>query len=540
MERHSLLRRQLKRHFGAKPIPVEWEEFLSAVDAAYREFDADRAMLERSLELSSLELLDANSDMRAIFQAIPDRFFRIDFEGKIYDYKAGAEADSHFPLKSIVGKSIDDVLSVQASARFKEAIARVRSTKSIVTIEYSLDHRGTAASYEARFLPLSTRQIIVMVRNISERKNMQAQLVFADRMASIGTISAGVAHEVNNPLTYVISNVGYALNAIEALMEGTGPFDLRSVRDSLKEALDGGERVRNIVRDLKTFSRSDDERRELVDINRVLEGAIKMVKSEISPRAQLSRHYGELPKVVANAGRLGQVFLNVLLNAAQAISEGTPLVNEISVSTRLDEQRRVVVEIRDTGCGIREEDLSRIFDPFFTTKPPGVGTGLGLAICHAITTSLGGEMRVESRPGVGTAFRIILPCVAEASPGHREGAARSRLLVVDDEAKIGVALERALEEEHEVVSETSAPAALDRLARGERFDVILCDLMMPDMSGMEFFKRLEAVRPALLKRVVFITGGAFTVSAREFLERVPNPRLTKPIDIQKLKTMLRA
>src|SRR5215472_14396239 len=173
-ERHSLLKRQLKRCFDARAIPPEWEELLNAVDSAYREFDADRRMLERSLELSSGELINANSDMRAIFQAIPDRFFRIDVDGKIYDYKAGSEADSQFPLKSIIGHCIDELLPIQAASQFAGAISRVRETKSTVTIEYSLERGGTEAHYEARLVPYSTSQIIVMVRNISERKNMQA------------------------------------------------------------------------------------------------------------------------------------------------------------------------------------------------------------------------------------------------------------------------------------------------------------------------------------------------------------------------------
>ncbi len=336
--------------------------------------------------------------------------------------------------------------------------------------------------------------------------------------------------------------------------------------DALKESSEGAQRVRQIVRDLKTFSRSDDERRERLDVKMVLEGAIKMVRTEIAPRAQLVLAFGEIPRVEANPGRLGQVFLNLLINAAQSIPDGAPKTNTITVVTRTDEERRAVIEFADTGVGIREEDLPRIFDPFFTTKPPDVGTGLGLAICQAIVTALGGEMTVESRYGQGSIFRVHLPGVqAQRAAGEARGVGsedllrafpkgreigvpeplgrtlkleRGRVLVVDDEQKIGVALTRALESDHEVVSVTNAPAALDRIRRGEEFDVILCDLIMPEMSGMEFFHRLETLVPAMRERVVFITGGAYTEAAREFLKQVPNRRLTKPIDIQKLREML--
>jgi CheY-like chemotaxis protein len=257
------------------------------------------------------------------------------------------------------------------------------------------------------------------------------------------------------------------------------------------------------------------------------------------------REYGEVPPVEGNEGRLGQVFLNLVVNAAQAITEGHADENEIRVVTRVDELGRVVVEVKDTGSGIAAELVSRIFDPFFTTKPVGVGTGLGLTICHRIVSSLGGELIVESEPGVGSVFRTVLPVsravASESPPVPSIGPTpRARILVVDDEAALGAILRRMLTPEHHVLAVTSGRAALDRMSRGERFDVIFCDLMMPDVTGMDLHAELERSCPDQAEKMVFMTGGAFTRGARDFLDRVPNRRIDKPFDAESVRAMVHA
>jgi signal transduction histidine kinase/CheY-like chemotaxis protein len=542
-ERHSLLRRQLKR-FSEPSLHLE--ALLEAVDSAYREFDADRSMLERSLELSSQELLTANADMRAIFGAIPDIFVRVDESGRIVDFKAGERADYFVPPHKLIGKRVQDVPSSETGRRLAEALAEVQATKKPTTIEYSLWVQSAESFYEARFLPLRTPEVVVMIRNITELKRMQARLIFADRMASVGTLAAGVAHEVNNPLTYAILN----LHDAERELASVQPADLalakklESIGELLKEAEDGAERVNQIVRDLQTFSKSEDDRKDKVDVRSALDAAVKLARADINARAKLVKAYAEdVQPVIANVGRLGQVFLNVLINALQAIPEGEAENNEIRISTRSDDRMRAVIEVTDTGCGIQPEDLGRIFDPFFTTKRGG--TGLGLAICHGIVTGLGGEMSVTSSPGQGATITIILPTEkteenSGASLVPTPPPERQRILIIDDEVKIGIALARALEQEHDVVSLTSAIEALERLVAGERFDLILCDLMMPSMSGMDFYARLETDAPAQVSRVVFTTGVAFTPKLRAFLDRIPNPRLGKPIEIGRLRALIKA
>ena len=388
-------------------------------------------------------------------------------------------------------------------------------------------------------------RILGAVMNISEREEMRARLALADRMASVGTLAAGVAHEINNPLAYVIANLDYARREVEAVAAGAPPRAL-DMPDALKEAREGAEKMRLIVQDLKMFSRPDDERLEQVDLRRAIDSAATMAWNEIRHRAQLVKDYQPVPVVYGNEARLGQVFLNLLVNAAHAIPEGAADKHEIRVTTRVDGRGRIVAEVRDTGGGIPEEIRPRILEPFFTTKPQGLGTGLGLSICHGIVTSLGGELQFESELGKGTVFRVVLTPTseveleAEAQKLEVELGPRGRVLVVDDEPLVLKAMKRTLDMEHEVLDFHRARAALEWLDKGLPWDLLLCDLMMPEMTGVEFFDELGRRWPERVKDVIFVTGGAFSSGAREFLGRVENERLEKPFDPQTLRELVRA
>jgi CheY-like chemotaxis protein len=298
------------------------------------------------------------------------------------------------------------------------------------------------------------------------------------------------------------------------------------------------------VRDLLTFSQGNVEQRGMTDVRGIVESAVQMAWHEIRHRARLTKRLGEVPPVDANEGRLGQVFLHLLVNAAQAIPEGHADKHEIRVITRTDEQGNAVVEVSDTGSGIAPDDLPCIFDPFFTTKGEG-GTGLGLAIAHGTVRGLGGDIQVSSAPGRGTTFRVVLPPakpwrgLATPSSAHNVGALqRARLLIVDDERLVGEAIARSLAEESEVEVVTDAEQALARIAAGERYDVVLCDLLMPVMTGMDLYAEVVRTAPKLAGRIVFMTGGAFTARARAFLESVGNQCLEKPLDMSKLRSVL--
>ena len=390
-----------------------------------------------------------------------------------------------------------------------------------------------------------------VIEDVSEKKRLESQLVLADRMASIGTLAAGVAHEINNPLAFILSNLEFA--RVELRDRTLDP----EIHRALQDAMDGAVRVREIVRSLRAFSRPAEDERTVVDPRRALESALGLAANEIRHRAELAVEPGDVPPVLASEHRLGQVVLNLLVNAAQAIPEGRAGQHRVRAATYTAPDGRAVIEVSDTGVGIPPDALPRIFDPFFTTKPVGAGTGLGLSICHGIVTRLGGEIAVDSAPGMGSTFRVLLPpaprgtatSAGAAQASVREAPAapepdapasprRGRVLVVDDEPLVGRALVRMLSAHHDVVARTSGESALELLRADRGFDVVLCDLMMPGMTGMQLHDLLAATAPDVAARMVFLTGGAFTDAAREFLDRVANPRLEKPVDGASLREIV--
>jgi PAS domain S-box-containing protein len=263
--------------------------------------------------------------------------------------------------------------------------------------------------------------------DITERKAMQAQLVVSDRLAAVGTLAAGVAHEINNPLAFVLSNLSFLSGELHGVARELPHGRTAEMEEVLREAMDGAHRVRQIVRDLRTFSRGDDEVATTVNLQSVLESAITMARGELKMRAQIVREYRDVPQVEGNEGRYGQVFLNLLINAAQAIPPGKPEQNEVRLVLR-EAGERVIIEVRDTGSGMSPEVRARIFDPFFTTKPVGEGTGLGLSICHGIITGFGGEITVESEEGKGSTFRVSLPVARTQRPQAPVTPARLHLV----------------------------------------------------------------------------------------------------------------
>jgi signal transduction histidine kinase len=404
-------------------------------------------------------------------------------------------------------------------------------------------HDFMAKGKLARLIPAIERELRDVTLR-AERKKLQDQLLISDRMASMGTLAAGVAHEINNPLACVMANLELAQRALASRAEDPGTGELADVREELRDAREAVDRIRNIVRDLKVFSRSPDDERGPVDLRRVLESTVRMAWNELRYRARVVESYGDTPPVQANEARLGQVFLNLIVNAAQAMPEGHVEEHTLRITTGVDGDGRVAIEIADTGAGMPPEVMARLFTPFFTTKPVGVGTGLGLSICQRIVTGLGGTIDVKSEVGRGTSFRIVLPAAhgeveeppppAVVAPVGRRG----RVLVVDDEPMILRAVHRILSVDHDVLIVDHAAEALDRINAGERFDVILCDLMMPRITGMELHARIFAADPAQADRMVFLTGGAFTAEARGFLDAVVNLRIEKPFDPARLRELV--
>jgi len=367
------------------------------------------------------------------------------------------------------------------------------------------------------------------LQDISELHDLEQRLVLADRMASIGTLAAGLAHEINNPLTYILGNLDIVLTALDAPASDYSRGDLLQM---LREAHQGAMRVSEIVRSMRVFARSEPATSKVADLDRVVDSALAMAKNEIRHRARLHKNLGGPVMALANETTLVQVVLNLLMNAVQAIPEGQADRFEIAVTTGLNPDGRGFIEVRDTGEGMTAETMRRAFDPFFTTKQVGQGRGLGLSLVHSAVTACGGDVRVTSAVGKGSTFRLILPLSAETAPRPRSGVVASegrlRILIVDDEAPVVRVLRRMLVRDHDVIVAASGTEALEILRQDPEIDVVLCDVMMPDLTGADLHRQLVTEMPAVAERFVFVTGGAFGERARAYVQSTIQPSITKP------------
>jgi len=388
--------------------------------------------------------------------------------------------------------------------------------------------------------------VLAFARDVTERKAIQARLVEADRLAALGVLSAGIAHEINNPLAYLLLNLEFLSRELPTLPSDPSKLDALMVR--VRDACHGAERVASIVRDLRTFARADEGLRGPVDVQAALESALNIAASEIKQKATLVRDYQAVPAVDANPNRIEQVLLNLLLNAVQSLPARETPGHEVRAKLR-PQGDRVAIIIEDTGSGIPEDLLGKIFDPFFTTKPVGVGTGLGLSICRSIVRGLGGEISVSSTLGQGSQFTVSLPASKQRLPPKSvpprspspPPQKRGQILIVDDEISVARTLRALLQSEHDVVMTSGGMQALAAIVEGPSagFDVIMCDLMMPGMSGMELYERIRQDHPGLETRIVFMTGGVSMDRAREFLATSVNLTFEKPFDFDRLRRTLR-
>jgi len=445
-----------------------------------------------------------------------------------------------------VGRPLFDFVHPDAHGPVRERVKHLRekNEQTPPLVERMLRKDGESVWVEVIAIPIffdGAPAVLAHARDLTERRRLEAELGTADRLASVGRLAAAVGHEINNPLAYVVGN----LDLLASMLDKGAPEETREARRLLGEAREGADRVRRIVRDLKIFSQRDAEERGPTDIRRVLESSIGIAWNEIRHRARLTKDYAPTPYVHGNEARLGQVFLNLLVNAAQAIPEGNAERHEVRVSTRYAPPW-VTVEISDTGVGIAPDLLERIFEPFFTTKPAGAGTGLGLSICRTLVNAAGGEISIESTVGKGTTVRVSLPessetiAASEPAPSPpRSSQPRYRILIVDDEPRVAITLKHLLSD-HEVTMVSSGRAAIDALGKSDVwFDAIVCDLMMADLTGMDVYEVVKLARPGTEKRMIFMTGGAFTPRASAFVGTMENPCLEKPFPVDELLKAIR-
>jgi len=450
---------------------------------------------------------------------------------------------------------LDLRMPVMDGWQFRAAQKNDPALADIPVVAISADGSAKAAAIDAAAYlrkPLSTDALLGTIRKIlvdEERQRMVRRLEEAERFAALGRLAASVGHEINNPLAYVSMNLDIALAELTRFLGAPGRTDanledLQSLPVMFRECRIGLDRIRDVVKDLQRLSRRAEVKRESFSMNALVDESLAMAQNHVRHRAMVRKRYGDLPPVVGDRSAIGQVLLNLILNGAQSLPEGRADLNVITLSTRVQDGH-VVVEVGDTGAGIPPDILPHIFDPFFTTKPIGEGTGLGLSVSYRIMADHGGRIEVDSQAGQGALFRILLPLAQpiETVPSARLGARPSstalRLLVIDDVAAIGRTIAAALSE-HRVTVVSHAREAFTLLAADAAFDVVLCDLLMPELGGRDVLERFKADWPHLVRNVIFMTGGAFTVESREFLERTQQRVLAKPFSIDDLRAAVTA
>jgi signal transduction histidine kinase/ActR/RegA family two-component response regulator len=423
-------------------------------------------------------------------------------------------------------------------------VSRVYDGPYLVDLGFLLPLAAVGYSFTSRFVG-DARALATLrgelERQVSDRtaelSRAQAALHRAEKLAALGQFAAGVAHEVNNPSAVVSASLQYLEETEADALSSAG-------RQAIAEALQSVRRITGIVRQLLDAGRlaASSEPTQAVELQPLGDAALAAARARLGRRVALANH---LPRGVFASGQesvLVQVLVNLVVNAMQAIPDGRG-DGRVALHAQVDADRvRMVVE--DNGAGMEAEVLRRVFEPFFTTKPFGSGTGLGLAVSRGLITGLGGDLRLESRVGTGTRAIVELaraepPAPTPSPVAFRAGRSEQRLLLIDDEPAVRSAVGRLLEQHYRVEIAVGVEDGLHRLD-GDRFDLVLCDVMMPAGGGERLYQTLLATRPTLARRVVFLTGGAITEGARQFLQAQPQPVLGKPLVIEELARAVEA
>ena len=524
--------------------PFRKSELKSAVEVGLYKHQMERRLRERERWFSTT------------LGAIGDAVVAVDMAGRVSFMNGAAERLIGCARAGAEGQAVDAVFQL-VNEKTREPLPPptlvALERRAVVTLppHTALVAGDREVSVEDSAAPIvddrgQTLGAVLVMRDVSVARRAQEQTALTDRLASLGAVAAGVAHEINNPLTYIVGNVGFLGEELARLRTVTAAnvapeaahivAECLSQLDQLTSEIDeGATRVARIVADLGCFGQQPVEIRN-GNVRVALDWALRVSRVAIAEHATIRLQLNPVPEVRGDEGRLGQVFLNLLLNAAHALRHGDPSTHEVCVSTRLEHGGNgndwVVVSVRDTGTGMPEQVRERIFDPFFTTKPVGMGTGLGLSVCHGIVREIGGSISVTSELEEGSVFEVRLPAVSRAStassaPRPSSALVRGRVLVVDDDPRVLTVLVRMLDA-HETLAAQGARAALAQLEKDSRVDAIVCDLLMPEMNGIEFYRELSARHPSLAGSLIFLSGGVNTELARQFLHGVNNQCLKKP------------
>ncbi len=471
------------------------------VPAIERELRDSEVRIKHARAESTLRATEAS--FRAAFELIPDGVLVHRNGLVVHANRSAAALLGASDPDHLVGRALLDLFvpSDQQTVRDRMQESTTPAPLAELTM-VGLDGRVVHVETSSMFVLFDGEPAFLkVVRDVSARRELVARTIHIDRMLAVGTLAAGVAHEINNPLAYVMANVDHA-----------------------------GTEVKRLQTQLQALTQ-----------RAPATGTVAAALSDVAGILEEASRYEDVPSVRASASRVTQVLLNLIVNAAQAIAKGAPDANEITVHIR-PEGQAVVVEVRDTGCGITPQDRERLFTPFFTTKPAGQGTGLGLSISRRIVRSFGGDINVDSVFGRGTTVRVTMPAahngvVPKPAPtAVRAGGAR--LLFVGDDPHVGSALQRALSREHEVVVVDTLQEALDRVAADSSFDVVLCDLDTVAATGLNMLEALERLLPRSSVRIALIKGGERGQPALHSIASRNIPILEKPLDMDQVRALV--
>ena len=500
-----------------------------------------RSMIEISIHRHQLDvrLRSRERSSTAALSTIADAVIAVDLTGSVSFMNPAAEALAGITAAAAVGRPVREVIRLldPSSAADRPVRAGDPSSRAAVGAapRTSLDTTSPIMEHG------KVTGAIMVIRDVPSRDGPSPSEL-AERLTALGTLAAGLAHEMNSPLEIVAANASYVLEELRH-QQRRGDHDASRVGEVIQAQVEleaAAVRIGRIVAELQAFARPAQPIAGEADVAAAVATAVQSTAPGFRGRATVVTDVAAGTRARIDDLRLGQILVNLLGNAAHATPEGAGA--SVSVVARVQGDM-VVIEVRDAGSGMAPDVLARIFEPFYTTKPIGAGLGLGLAVCHGLVRSVGGQIEAESQVGLGSVFRVRLPAVVRAEPRPAVEPVvaarprRGRLLVVDDEPMMLKAITRTLRG-HDVVCIDDARQVAGLLDRGERFDVIFSDLMMPHMSGMELYECLLVKYPRDAHRVVFVTGGVVNGRVADFLSVVSNVCLQKPMSSESLRSFV--
>lgn len=500
----------------------------------------ERSSLQRVLVASSDDSV-VNS-IRTLVDPGPEARFTIESAGGLVETLEKARASSYDVL--LLDLSLDkanglDLLRT-VHAKIDAPIVILTQAGSETLSLQCLEEGAQEYLHKEDLSTLSLRRTLGYAISRHRANDLRLRLEHSDRLACLGQLTAGVAHEINNPATYVLGNLRQIGEVVDRLIAGDGkPGDLELVADMTKDSRQGIDLIASISRELKFYARDDDDSTEIIDIEELIDNSSTMTLNEIRYRARFEKHIEDVPNIRGSRAKLSQVLVNLLINAAHAIQEGSTQDNSVQILAK-QQGDKVIIQVKDTGTGIPKDILKNIFKPYYTTKAHGHGTGLGLSICQEIIENHNGSLTVSSRENIGTTFSIELPVPSDMNISKKKRAAteppelpcessRRRILLIDDEPLLLKSLARMLQSHHDVSVANGGAKGLSCLQENTDFDLIICDLMMPEVDGFHVYENLSREFPQLVPRLIFLSGGVFTERMSTFLEESKPRLLDKPV-----------